>query len=126
MFLFGGGKTETNQLDFLSNKEQGVISVASKIPFEQELALMKKLDALVCMDSSNMHFGCLLGIKVISIWGATTPLMGFYPYGNEKNMVQVPKNERNQLTLTGYGNKPSSNGYKWQDHISLDEILNKI
>ncbi len=126
VLLFGGGESEIEQLEAIEEKEKGVFSLAGKIPFDQELALMKKLDALVCMDSSNMHFGCLLGIKVVSIWGATTPLLGFYPYGNEEFIIQVPKEERNKLTLTGYGNKQATNGYNWRERISVEEVLGKI
>ena len=126
IFLFGGGKEEIKQLDAIQNEGNGVYSVAGKIPFDQELALMTKLDALVCMDSSNMHFGCLLGIKVISIWGATTPLLGFYPYGNEEFVVQVPEKDRAKLTLTGYGNKTTKNGYEWKENISSKNILRFI
>jgi ADP-heptose:LPS heptosyltransferase len=126
VLLFGGGKSEVEQLDALANNENGIISVAGKISFDQELALMKKLDTLICMDSSNMHFGCLLGIKVVSIWGATTPLLGFYPYGNEEFIVQVPKEEQTKLTLTGYGNKPATNGYNWKENISVEKIIDLI
>ncbi len=126
VFLFGGGKSEIEKLDKLENPEKGIISVAGKISFNQELALMKKLDTLVCMDSSNMHFGCLLGIKVISIWGATTPLLGFYPYGNEEYILQVPEKERARLTLTSYGNKRATNGYDWREHITPTHILKFI
>ena len=126
VFLFGGGKSEIEQLDSLQNIENGVYSVAGKIPFDQELALMNKLDALVCMDSSNMHFGCLLGIKVISIWGATTPLLGFFPYGNEEFIVQVPEKEKAKLTLTGYGNKASTNDFDWRKAVSVEDILKFI
>lgn len=126
VLLFGGGKSEIEELNSIEHKEKGVFSVAGKIPFDQELALMNKLDTLVCMDSSNMHFGCLLGKKVVSIWGATTPLLGFYPYGNEKFVIQVPENERNQLTLTGYGNKAAANGYNWKEKISVDKIFQLI
>jgi len=123
VLLFGGGKSEIDELDQLENLEKGIISVAGKIPFDQELALMKKLDTLICMDSSNMHFGCLLGIKVISIWGATTPLLGFYPFGNEEFVIQVPEKYRNKLTLTSYGNKAAKNGFDWKKQITPQDIL---
>ncbi len=123
VLLFGGGKSEIDQLDQIENLEKGIISVAGKITFDQELAIMKKLDTLICMDSSNMHFGCLLGIKVISIWGATTPLLGFYPFGNEEFVIQVPEKYRNKLTLTSYGNKAATNGFDWKKQITPQDIL---
>lgn len=126
VFLFGGGKEEIESLQSIEDKENKVFSVAGRIPFNQELALIKKMDALICMDSSNMHFGTLVGTKVISIWGATTPLIGFYPYGNEEFMIQVSKKDRNKLTLSSYGNKKTTNGFDWREKISVDSILTKI
>ncbi len=126
VFLFGGGQIEVDILTQLHSTSKGVYSVAGAISFMQELALMKQLDSLVCMDSSNMHFGCMLGIKVVSIWGATTPLLGFYPFGNEDYIVEVPQKDKKLLTLSRYGDKHAKNGYNWQDHISMDEIVNHI
>ncbi|MDB4088243.1 glycosyltransferase family 9 protein [Flavobacteriales bacterium] len=126
VFLFGGGDSEVEQLDKLENKENRVYSVAGKMNFDQEIALMKKLDFLVCMDSSNMHFGTLVGTTVISIWGATTPLIGFFPLDSQDLMLQVPENDRNKLTLSKYGNKKAENGYDWREAISMDEILSFI
>ena len=126
IFLFGGGKDEINQLSHLSKKHKNTFLVAGEMPFDQELALMKKLDLMVAMDSSNMHFASLVGTKVISIWGATTPLIGFYPLNNQNHMIQVPKRERHLLTLSTYGKKPPSNGYNWKDQISVNEVFEKI
>ena len=126
VFLFGGGQFEIEQLDLLENKKNKVISVAGKMKFDQELALMKKLDYLICMDSSNMHFGTLVGTPVISIWGATTPLIGFYPINNEHLMVQVAEEDKNKLTLSSYGNKESENEFDWKNKISIEEVLNLL
>lgn len=123
VFLFGGGKTEIEQLNNLENKENNVFSVAGKIPFDQELALMKKLDFIVCMDSSNMHFATLIGTPVISIWGATTPLLGFYPLNNENLMVQVPLAKMLKRTLSKYGNKESKDNYNWRKDISVEDVI---
>lgn len=126
VFLFGGGKKEIEVLQSIEDRKNKVFSVAGKIPFDQELALMKKVDVLICMDSSNMHLGTLVGTKVVSIWGATTPLIGFYPYGNEEFMVQVSEEDKAKLTLSSYGNKEASNGFDWRENISIDSILTKI
>jgi ADP-heptose:LPS heptosyltransferase len=123
VFLFGGGQAEIELLNNLENKKNNVFSVAGKIHFDQELALMKKLDYLVCMDSSNMHFATLVGTPVISIWGATTPLIGFYPLNNERLMVQVPEEDKTKLTLSSYGNKESVSEFDWRNEITVEEVL---
>ena len=44
----------------------------------QEMDLIGNLDAIVTMDSATMHIASLLGITVVSVWGATHPFAGFY------------------------------------------------
>ena len=126
VFLFGGGNEEISYLSKIANTYENTFLVAGEISFGQELALMKKMDSMVAMDSSNMHLATLLGIKTISIWGATTPLAGFYPINNQKNVIQVPEKERHLLTLSTYGKKASSNKYIWQEHISVKDVLARI
>ncbi len=42
------------------------------------------------MDSATMHIASLLGITVVSVWGATHPFAGFYGYGQHPdNAVQA-------------------------------------
>ena len=126
IFLFGGGKSEIEQLNQLENKDKNVFSVAGKISFDQELALMKKLDYLISMDSSNMHFATLIGTPVISIWGATTPLMGFYPLNNRHLIIEVPESKKSKRTLSKYGNKATKNGFDWRESIDIEKVLTFI
>jgi ADP-heptose:LPS heptosyltransferase len=43
----------------------------------EELELMRSLDAMICMDSANQHLSSLVGLRAISIWCATHPMIGF-------------------------------------------------
>ena len=54
-------------------------AVAGKQSFREELDIIRSLSLMVSMDSANMHFASVLGIPVVSIWGATHPDFGFYP-----------------------------------------------
>jgi len=57
----------------------------------EELALMSRLGAMISMDSANMHLASLVGIPVVSIWGATHPYAGFLGYGQHvENAVGLP------------------------------------
>jgi len=126
VFLFGGGKKEIDALKIVSEKYKNSFLVAGEITFGQELSLIKMLDCMVAMDSSNMHISTLVGIKTISIWGATTPLAGFYPLNNQNYMIQVPETDKKKLTLSTYGKKASTNNYIWQENISVLDVINKI
>ncbi|MDR1336567.1 MAG: glycosyltransferase family 9 protein [Tannerella sp.] len=80
VFLFGAKGEEERTLGEWASRCGNTRSVAGRYSLDQELALISKLDVLLCMDSANMHFASLVGTKVISIWGATHPGAGFYGY----------------------------------------------
>lgn len=91
IFLFGGGPGETEILSEWEEKYPRVISLADKkAGFAAELTLMGRLDAMVSMDSGNMHLASLAGTPVISIWGATHPYAGFMGFRQkEEDIIQT-------------------------------------
>lgn len=107
VFLFGGGEQEIQKLENLQQKFPSfTIKVAGNLPLEGEMALIEKLDLMIAMDSFNMHIGCLLGIPVISIWGATHPYSGFGPYGQkEETIIQIPPEILPCRPCSIFGNK---------------------
>lgn len=80
IFLFGGRGYEEAVLEQWAFDYPRVKSVVGKYSLDKELALISRLDLLLCMDSANMHFASLVGTRVLSIWGATHPYAGFYGY----------------------------------------------
>ena len=57
---------------------------------EQELILLSHLDVMLSMDSANMHLASLVGLPVVSVWGATHPYAGFMGWGQSAdNAVQT-------------------------------------
>jgi ADP-heptose:LPS heptosyltransferase len=111
VFLMGGGQSEVEQLEELSQKFPQAILVAGKTSLSTELALISHFDLMVCMDSSNMHLAALSGIPVLSIWGATHPYAGFGPWQqDETHVLQVPTEELTCRPCSVFGNKPCMRG----------------
>ena len=80
---------------------------------EDEIYIIKTLDAFVAMDSFNMHLAALCGVPVVSIWGPTHPYAGFGPLGrSEQHIVQIALECR---PCSIYGNKPCFRG----DHACM-------
>jgi ADP-heptose:LPS heptosyltransferase len=52
--------------------------------FLDEFALLAKCDLMLTMDSANMHLASLMGLKALTIWGATSPACGFQGYGQDE------------------------------------------
>lgn len=81
VLLFGAKGDEKAVLDSLQRKYSSVVSVAGRYSIEEELALMSRLRLMVSMDSANQHLASLVGTRVLTLWGGTTPSCGFAPYG---------------------------------------------
>lgn len=82
--LLFGSKEEATQLESLAANYDTVTSLAGKQSFKEELEIIKGLSLMVSMDSANMHFASVLGVPVVSIWGATHPDFGFYPQQQDR------------------------------------------
>jgi ADP-heptose:LPS heptosyltransferase len=84
IFLMGGGKDEKIALRKMAGKKKHVISMAEiKHGFIDEYALLGKCDLMLTMDSANMHLASLMGLKAVTIWGATAPACGFQGFGQD-------------------------------------------
>ena len=106
ILLFGGGKKEIEVLESLSKGKDNVINMAGKIKFQQELQLISNLDVMLSMDSGNAHIAAMLGIKVVTLWGATHPYAGFSPFNQPMENALVSDREKYPLLPTSvYGNK---------------------
>lgn len=106
ILLFGGGKKEIETLKALSKSHKNVISVAGKLKFNQEIQLISNLDIMLSMDSGNGHIAAILGVKTITLWGATHPYLGFSPFHQpEENSLVSDRNRYPKLPTSIYGNK---------------------
>jgi ADP-heptose:LPS heptosyltransferase len=127
ILLFGGGKKEIEILDTLSKPFENVINMAGKIKFQQELQLISNLDVMLSMDSGNAHIAAMLGVKVITLWGATHPYAGFLPFNQSiENALTSDRNQYPKLPTSVYGNKIVEGYEDAMRSISPNEIVQKI
>jgi ADP-heptose:LPS heptosyltransferase len=112
ILLFGGGAQEIEKLEKLCNNHKNVIVVAGKIKFKEELKVISNLDIMLSMDSGNAHIAAMLGVKVITLWGATHPFAGFKPFNQSyENCIIADRVKYPLLPTSVYGNKEVA-GYK--------------
>jgi len=106
ILLFGGGQNEKEQLDNLKSDKNNVINMAGKVPFSTELDLINNLDVMLSMDSGNGHIAAMLGVPVVTLWGATHPYAGFLPFNQTlDNALVSDRNHYPNLPTSVYGNK---------------------
>ena len=80
IYLFGSKGEEANVLAQWAQRYGRCISVAGNYPIEAELGIMSRMNAMLTMDSANQHLAAITGIRVVTIWGSTSPLCGFLGY----------------------------------------------
>lgn len=121
IFFFGGGESEEAVLNAWVAEIPNTASLAgSRMGFHKELAFMSGLNAMLCMDSANMHLAAIAGTPTVSIWGATHPYCGFGPWHQpESSYVQAPVVCR---PCSVFGNKPCLRG----DYMCLNAIAPEL
>lgn len=106
IFLFGFGEKEEGAIEILREgcMDKTVNMARSRLGLSAELALLSHCDAMLSMDSANMHLASLVGLRTVSVWGATHPFAGFYGAGqNPDDAIQMDMPCR---PCSIFGNKP--------------------
>jgi len=127
IFLFGGGENEIQLLNQLQNQHENVVVLAGKIQFKQELDVISNLDIMLSMDSGNAHIAAMLGVKVITLWGATHPFAGFKPFNQPDNFCLTSDSAQYPLLPTSiYGNKKVEGYDAVMRTILPSQVIEKI
>lgn len=112
IFLFGGGSKEANELEQWGKEFENVVSVAGKLTFDEELALISQLDLMLSMDSGNGHLAANFGVPVITLWGLTHPYTGFAPFRQPDENSLLPDLKKYPAIPTSIYGKDIPAGYE--------------
>lgn len=119
IYLFGAGGAEASLMQLIAKTHPNVINLAGELNFSDEINVIKELKLMVTMDSGNMHIAALSGIKVVSIWGATHPDIGFAPLGdNQSSLIQTDVQTVTCRPCSVFGDTPCFRG----DFICMNSI----
>ncbi|WP_313384763.1 glycosyltransferase family 9 protein [Chishuiella sp.] len=126
IFLFGGGKLEIDELKTWENLNPNIQSLAGKISFEEELQKIATLQAMISMDSANMHLASLMGTRTISIWGGTHPFAGFIGYGQSTHDV-IQDETLNCRPTSIFGKDPKGfENFDYFQNLSSENVYQQI
>lgn len=125
IYLFGS-RDEKPILDvWASAHPANVTNLAGVQSISDDLITMARLRVMVSMDSANMHLASLVGLRCVSVWGATHPYAGFLGYGqSEDDCVALPLSCR---PCSIYGNKPCKTGdFQCMNGLQPSTIIARI
>ncbi len=127
IFLFGGGEDEIKKLNQLKKSYDNVLVLAGKTRLNEELAIISNLNVMLSMDSGNAHIAAMLGVKVITLWGATHPFAGFKPFNQPDDFCIISDREKYPFLPTSvYGNKKVAGYENAMRSILPITIIDKI
>lgn len=126
--LFGGGPQEIAFFQGLVRRfPDHCVLAAGELNLREEIALMKHMDLMLCVDSSNMHMAALNGVRVLSIWGGTHPDVGFAPFATDAEIVQITRDELPCRPCSVYGRETCYvGGFPCLTRITPDLIADRI
>lgn len=127
ILLFGGGKQEIKVLNGIEAQYDNAINIAGKLPFKDELVLIRNLSVMLSMDSGNAHIAAMYGVPVVTLWGVTHPYAGFYPFNQTKENALLSDREKYPKIPTSiYGNKFPKNYANAMSTIDFNMVFDKV
>ena len=125
IFLFGAPGAEAETLKNWSQSLDNVHTGAGSVSLGEELDIISNLRVMVSMDSANMHLASLMGVRVISVWGATHHFAGFLGYGQSADDIIGAEMDCRPCSV--FGNKECWKGtYECMTAIQPELIACKV
>lgn len=103
-----GGPEDNERAEIIANAVgDKVFNSCGKYSLNQSAALVRDAECVITNDTGLMHIAAALKKRVISIWGATVPQFGMYPYQpGPGSQILEPSKECNR-PYSKLGNKAS-------------------
>jgi len=119
-----GGPSEQSDGDKIREQiGERVWNAAGSTSIGQTAYLIEKSELLITPDTGIMHIAAALKKPIISIWGATIPGFGMYPYQNENLNKMVEASHLDKRPCSKLGTKCKYKPCKCIDELPLSEII---
>ncbi len=126
VILLGGPEDADNGEAIVAESSNKVFNAAGKFSINQSASLLKQSSCVITHDTGLMHIASALKKKVISIWGATVPEFGMYPYlpGEGSKIIEPHGVSRPYSKL---GNKQWFKGpFTGMEKIEISEVIQAV
>lgn len=117
-----GGPEDAQVAEEVAGGEH-VLNFVGKISLNESAVAVRESAAVISHDTGLMHIAAAYGKDVLSIWGATVPEFGMYPYRAGKNSQMFRPYNRKHRPHSKLGNKHVLKGiFKGMSAIRIDDI----
>lgn len=122
--LLGGPEDElAGEAIVEAAKSEHVINMCGKLRLGQSASVLSKATLVLCHDTGLMHIAAAFKLPVISIWGATVPEFGMYPFEPGEGSIMIEAHEGGR-PYSKLGNKQwYKPPFKGLEKLDINEIL---
>jgi lipopolysaccharide heptosyltransferase II len=122
--IIGGKEDEKEAALIQASVGSNCINTCGKLSLHQSAFVIKNASKVISHDTGMMHIAAAFQKNIISIWGSTTPELGFAPYlaGEQSKMVQVQNLNCRPCSKIGYAQCPKKH-FKCMNEIDESEII---
>lgn len=126
VILLGGKEDVANGTEISEKSTHTVYNACGEFNLNQSASILNQSMAVITHDTGLMHIASALKKKVISIWGATVPEFGMYPYlpGDGSKIIE-PKGVSRPYSKLGNKQwyKPAFTG---MEKIDIAEVIKAV
>lgn len=121
-----GGKEDTAVGESISERAKNTINTCGTLSIHQSASVIEQSKLVVTHDSGMMHIAAALGKKIISIWGATVPRFGMYPYLPHPDSEMIQADHLHFRPTSKLGNKNSRRERRTTEEIDLEKVVGAV
>lgn len=125
LYLIGGGDDKETGLSVQDASGPSIISLAGELGLMDSIQILKHAKFVISHDTGLMHIASAYKKNIISLWGATTPELGFAPYKPGPDSVILEQQHWLRPT-SKLGKQRFSKSINFIDRIPLENILQSM
>ena len=120
-----GGREDQSVAEEIKKARPDVVDMCGKLKLNQSASILKQARLVISHDSGLMHIASAFKKKIISIWGATVPKFGMYPYLPHPESVMIQADHLKFRPTSKLGNRNSKKEKRTTREIDLQKIADQ-
>lgn len=121
--IVSGSEKEKDLCEFVVGSSEA-INLAGKATLAETMKIMSKCRLVICNDSAPTHLAMLAKTNVLAIYGATSPIFGFYPIGDNSKSIINSKVDCSPCLIHGSNECPIGT-FACMKGIKPDDVADK-
>ena len=121
--LIGGPKDAALAEPFENALGDRCTNLMGRLTLRESVAVLRRCPVAISNDSAPTHMAVAAGCRVITIFGATVPRFGFYPYGSRHRVIETEQNLDCRPCGIHGGNRCPTGTFECMRSITVEQVF---